>query len=257
MTLYEATFGELPFSITSMADWQKQLSRPEPITIPTVIRYPIKTEDHNDSVTSQDHEKYNLCSTQNSTANYETILVDPDLHDLLTCMLCKDLSQRMLLRSAAMHPFFRSINDVDLSASLASLSLSALKGQSSEADLQKQKQERQRSIAELYNKALSMVHRGSYVQKSFYGLRAVKRIQSKMKNGHMLSSCSSNSLSESHELLRVGSDVDENDDDAENDEDTNNNHDNDKINKAKDNGKVCVRIDPSIQEGDSSYGAFV
>ncbi|AIN98802.1 protein kinase, putative [Leishmania panamensis] len=87
---------------------------------------------------------------------------DERLHNLLTQMLEKDLSKRLLLPAAARHPFF------------------AASGENAVVQQQQhQNQQQLSSLAELYDKALDSVHRGKHLKDCFYGVRALRRVRRK------------------------------------------------------------------------------
>ncbi|KAK9500776.1 hypothetical protein O3M35_001974 [Rhynocoris fuscipes] len=133
-------------------------------------------EDVNSSISNINTSADTLRHQRKSETTKE-VVVDADFRDLLQRMLCKDLNKRMLLSEAAAHSFFTHEQDVDLAASLRSFGslLRSIQVAGSNRP----------SVTELYDRALDAVHRGSHVQNSFHGIRAMKKIQRKSKKSKL------------------------------------------------------------------------
>lgn len=133
LTLYEMAYGTLPVPTTSLIQHRNVLLGPEPLFIPQTG--------------------------------------DPQLRDLLTAMLDKDLKHRMLLAAAARHPFFEPLHIDPHGALSCATQLASPRHQ--------QAQQQPEALTELYDKALKSVYRGKNLKDCFHGVRALRRIRRK------------------------------------------------------------------------------
>ncbi|RNF20031.1 putative protein kinase [Trypanosoma conorhini] len=128
LTVYQMAFGVLPVATENLHDLRESLLSDEPISIPP------------DS--------------------------DPELRDLLSKMLEKDISKRMLLKEAAHHPFFR-MGDAEVRSVLSG----ALETNANS------------SPTELYARAMETVVRGRGLEDCFHGMRAIRKLRRKAHAG--------------------------------------------------------------------------
>ncbi|KAF8297035.1 putative Calcium/calmodulin-dependent protein kinase kinase [Trypanosoma cruzi] len=124
LTVYQMAFGFLPIATESLSDLRVNLLNDQPINIPTDA--------------------------------------DPELRDVLSRMLEKHLSRRMLLQEAAYHPFFR------MEGNMVPSPPSRAPGDDVNAGLN-----------DLYARAMDMVTRGRGVEDCFHGVRAIRKLRRK------------------------------------------------------------------------------
>lgn len=138
LTLYEMVFGVLPFDTSSLLQHRATIQSADPIPIPLAGG-------------------------------------DAAVRDLLSRMLEKDLSKRLLLSAAASHPFFEGMLGSHTRMGQAKPSSSVLSGSGAGG------------MSDLYARAMDSVHRGKNLKDCFHGVRALRRIRRKeadtMRNG--------------------------------------------------------------------------
>ncbi|KAG5504072.1 hypothetical protein GH5_04934 [Leishmania sp. Ghana 2012 LV757] len=103
---------------------------------------------------------------------------DAHLHDLLTLMLEKDLSKRMLLPGATRHPFFAEYH-VDVHGAVPDATRRPISAASATNGASAATQPLPSSLAQLYDRALESVHRGKNLKDCFHGVRAMRRVRRK------------------------------------------------------------------------------